>query len=143
MPTRRFVVAVLVCLAACGNGELERQAGAKQPRHIATDDATRVARQKKKGASVLVAQLHVACAHSWQIQNGRDLSAQDGRVVLVEYIEQQPVLIANVGMGARMPCYSCKPGHTKETGFNPPAQPLEDGEYLPYNPEQDNPPLLG
>lgn len=43
-----------------------------------------------------------ASAQSKEMRHKGDLSAREGRVILLEYMEENPLIIANVGMGTKI-----------------------------------------
>jgi len=49
---------------------------------------------------------------STTIRRMRDLSAREGRIVLAEYLEENPPLIMNVGMGTKLINYYRKASST-------------------------------
>ncbi|KAF2070503.1 hypothetical protein CYY_008169 [Polysphondylium violaceum] len=72
------------------------------------------------------------------IKHKSDLSGREGRVVLVEYIEQNPPLISNVGMGMRIKNFYRK----KNANDTHPLLNFEDGENILLD-HNDETPFLG
>jgi len=72
-----------------------------------------------------------------EMRHKGDLSSREGRVVLLEYIEENPLLLSNVGMGSKLKNYYRK--------RNPSEHPFlrhEDGENVFLDPS-DPSPFLG
>lgn len=69
-----------------------------------------------------------------------DLSARDGRVVLMEYLEEYPPFVQNVGMASRVVAYWRRPRDPSQAPSAPPKFP--DGETVTLEPG-DPSPFLG
>jgi transcription initiation factor TFIID subunit 1 len=72
-----------------------------------------------------------------ELRHKSDLSATDGRIVLMEYIEERPLMFNNLGMGSKVRNYYRK----RNTNENPLLR-FEDGENVLLD-ETDESPFLG
>lgn len=63
-----------------------------------------------------------------------DLSAKDGRIVLMEYIEERPPLVMNPGMGTKVKTF-----YRKKTPSDNPTIEKEDGETVFLDPSKESP----
>lgn len=68
-----------------------------------------------------------------------DLSAKDGHVFLMEYSEERPLLIGNVGMGARLCTYYQKSSPGDQTGTLMRNENNGLGSVLPLDPADKSP----
>ncbi|XP_024189416.1 transcription initiation factor TFIID subunit 1 isoform X3 [Rosa chinensis] len=71
-----------------------------------------------------------------------DLSVKDGHVFLVEYCEERPLLLSNVGMGARLCTYYHKSAPDDQTGSSLRNENSSLGHVISLNPA-DKSPYLG
>ncbi|XP_050374136.1 transcription initiation factor TFIID subunit 1 isoform X2 [Argentina anserina] len=71
-----------------------------------------------------------------------DLSVKDGHVFLVEYCEERPLLLSNVGMGARLCTYYHKSAPDDQTGSLLRNEDSSLGHVISLNPA-DKSPFLG
>ncbi|KAL8107678.1 transcription initiation factor TFIID subunit 1-like [Apium graveolens] len=71
-----------------------------------------------------------------------DLSVKDGHVFLMEYCEERPLLIGNVGMGARLCTYYRKSSTDDRTGTSLRSGSTDLGKFITLEPS-DKSPFLG
>lgn len=67
-----------------------------------------------------------------------DLSAKEGRVVLMEYVEEHPTVIQNLGMGSKLRNFYRKRNSTEN-----PLLKFDDGENILMDEEDPSPFILG
>eukprot|EP01117_Protostelium_nocturnum_P009171 TRINITY_DN3283_c0_g1_i5.p1 TRINITY_DN3283_c0_g1~~TRINITY_DN3283_c0_g1_i5.p1 ORF type:complete len:831 (-),score=353.96 TRINITY_DN3283_c0_g1_i5:101-2593(-) len=72
-----------------------------------------------------------------EIRHKGDLNAKDGRSVLLEYIEQRPLIFNNIGMGSKLKNY-----YRKKNSSENPLLRFEDGDNV-FLDEDDESPFLG
>ncbi|KAL6063601.1 Transcription initiation factor TFIID subunit 1 [Balamuthia mandrillaris] len=68
------------------------------------------------------------------IRRVRDLTGKDGRVVLMEYMEERPPLLMNIGMGTKIRNF-----FRKQSSTDLPPYTCEDGETVILEPTDDSP----
>ncbi|KAI5057288.1 hypothetical protein GOP47_0027303 [Adiantum capillus-veneris] len=73
-----------------------------------------------------------------------DLSVKDGHVFVTEYSEERPLLVNNVGMGARL-CTYCResPSTDSSNSLTKIEQIAKDGLFVPLEPTEESPFYLG